>query len=102
MGQRSEQYEQTLSALSEVKAVLSRFPSRLRSDNAKEYVSLRLQTALLSRSILRENSAPYHSQGNGLAERMVGRVKSIARALLRQAGLSSTWWCEAVQQAVFI
>jgi transposase InsO family protein len=102
MRQRGEQYEATLSALSEVKAVLGRFPSRFRSDNAKEYVSVRLQTALLSHSIFRENSAPYHSAGNGMAERMIGRVKSIARALLRQAGLSSSWWCEAVEYALYI
>jgi transposase InsO family protein len=102
MKTRGEQYDATVSALSEAKATLGRFPSRFRSDNAKEYLSIKLQTALISRSIFRENSAPYHSAANGTAERMVGRVKAIARALLKQAGLSSAWWCEAVSYAIYI
>ena len=99
---KSDQYESTLSAITEVKAVLGRFPSHFRSDNAMEFVSKQLKSALVHRDIFQENSAPYHAAGNGVAERMIGRLKAMVRVLLRQARLPSSWWQEALELAIYL
>jgi hypothetical protein len=72
----------------------------LRSDNGPEFISL--SKFYLSKGILHQTSCVGTPQQNGRVERKHQCILNIARALLTQAHLPSTYWGYVVLHSVFI
>lgn len=68
----------------------------LQSDNGREYVNKCFDELLRRHGILRRLTAPYNPEQNGVAERRNRTLMEMARCLLMQSGLPSTFWAEAV------
>lgn len=65
----------TIKALEHVFAVSGGVPESIRTDDAKEFTSNELRTFLEKNGVKHETGSPYNQRSNGVAERMVGRVK---------------------------
>ena len=74
----------------------------LRSDNGGEYVSSEFEQYLLHRGIKHELSVPYSPEQNGTAERQNRTLVEAARTMLQHAGLTNTYWAEAVASAAYV
>jgi hypothetical protein len=75
---------------------------RLRTDGRGEFMGADFQQACRERGIRVEPSGPYSPQQNGVAERSWRTLTEMTRALLRDAGLSKSFWAEAMSTAVYI
>ncbi|GBN64332.1 Retrovirus-related Pol polyprotein from transposon TNT 1-94 [Araneus ventricosus] len=75
---------------------------RIRSDNAKEYVSAELQKVARNADVEIDPCAPYTPQLNGVAERMDRTLFDKARAMLYDSKLSKSCWGYANQAAAFL
>jgi hypothetical protein len=49
--------------------------------------------------IIHERTLPYSPQSNGIAERKNRTLTDLMNAMLKTAGLSNEWWCEAILTA---
>lgn len=76
--------------------------TKLRTDNAKEYLSKEFTSYLKSEGITRELSVAYTPQQNGVAERSNRTLVEMARCMLLQAKAPFTLWAEAVNAAAYI
>lgn len=76
--------------------------SKLRSDNAKEYISKEFNNYLESQGIKRQLSVEYTPQQNGVAERANRTIVEMARAMLIKSNVPKGLWAEAVNTAVFL
>eukprot|EP00795_Rhopilema_esculentum_P005567 gene5567-biopygen555 len=74
----------------------------LRTDNGGEYVSNEFENLLKRKGIKHETSVPHSPQQNGVAERMNRTLVESAKAMMNHAGLSKTFWAEAVNTAAYI
>ncbi|CAK1360853.1 unnamed protein product [Cercospora beticola] len=74
----------------------------LKSDNAKELVSSKVETLLKNSGVKHELSSPYNPEQNGLIERPNRTLLGEIRALLLESGLPKTFWGEALEAAVFL
>ena len=72
----------------------------LRCDNGGEYD--KFNSTCVNLGIIRQTTAPYSPQQNGVAERLNRTIMESARCMLHQAGLSREFWAEAVTTAVYI
>lgn len=75
---------------------------RLRSDNAKEFLSEAMKKVCRQNNIVHEHSTPYCPEQNGRAERQNHTIGEMARSMLVAASLSRTLWGEAVRTAAHI
>lgn len=75
---------------------------KLRSDNAKEYISKEFRDYLESQGIRRQLSVEYTPQQNGVAERANRTIVEMARAMLIKSNVPKALWAEAVNTAVFL
>lgn len=75
---------------------------RIRSDNAKEYVSKDFNQFLEAKGIKREFSIEYTPEQNGVAERMNRTIEEMARCMLIQSKSPTSLWAEAVNTAVYL
>lgn len=75
---------------------------RIRSDNAKEYVSKEFNQFLEAKGIKREFSIEYTPEQNGVAERMNRTIVEMARCMLIQSKSPTSLWAEAVNTAVYL
>jgi hypothetical protein len=76
---------------------------RIRVDGGGEYGSReKFLEYLAEEGIVREVSAPYSQQQNGLSERCNRSVMDPARSMLKHAGMPNKFWAEAVSTAVYI
>ena len=75
---------------------------RLRTDNGGEYVSKEFENYLKSREIFHEFTVPHSPEQNGVAERMNRTLVESARSMLSHAGLSKSFWAEAIATAAYI
>ena len=75
---------------------------RLRTDGGGEYTSRRFQDYLKQKGIGHEVCAPYSLQQNGVAERMNRTLVESARSMIFNAGLSRSFWGEAVTTAAYL
>jgi hypothetical protein len=73
-----------------------------RTDNAKEYISGHFNSILHKHSIKPEHSAPYTPEQNGVAERKLRTIVTIAAALLKDSNLPQLYWSHAMQTANYI
>ncbi len=71
---------------------------RLRTDRA--YDSAAWADYCRTHSILHEFTAPYSSAQNGLAERSIRTTMDDVRTLLRDSGLSHSYWAEAAAYSI--
>ena len=75
---------------------------RFRSDGGGEYTSGEFNNLLEEAGIIREQTAPYTPEQNGVAERANRTIIGRAKAMLFAAGLADTLWGEAVHTAVYL
>lgn len=75
---------------------------KLRSDNAKEYISREFNQFLEEKGIKREFSVEYTPQQNGVAERANRTIEEMARCMLLQSKCPISLWAEAVNTAVYL
>lgn len=78
------------------------FIRKIRTDNAKEYISKDFSRFLESHGIRRQLSVEYTPQQNGVAERANRTLVEMARCMLLQANLPNNLWAEAINTANFI
>ena len=75
---------------------------KLRSDNGGEYTSRDFDEYIKIKSIQRQFSVPRTLKQNGVSEHMNRTIQEMARIMIHCAGLSDTYWAEAVLTAVAI
>lgn len=75
---------------------------KLRSDNAKEYISREFSNYLESQGIRRRLSVEYTPQQNRVAERVNRTIVKMARAMLIMSKVPKDLWAEVVNMAVFL
>ena len=75
---------------------------RFRSDGGGEYISNQFTRLLEDAGIVREQTAAYSPEQNGVAERANRTIVGRAKAMLFSAGLREEMWGEAVHTAVFL
>jgi hypothetical protein len=79
----------------------NRVPISLLADNLEfQYSGVKLIVSELG--ILQYYTAPAHSSSNGVAERGIGIIRMIARAILKAKDLPMEFWELAVKHACFI
>jgi transposase InsO family protein len=74
----------------------------LRTDNGDEFTAAEFVSYCADEGVQRHYSAPYCPQQNGVVERRNQTVVGMARALLKQRGMPTVFWGEAVVTAVYI
>ncbi|KAH9521372.1 hypothetical protein DERF_005036 [Dermatophagoides farinae] len=74
----------------------------IRSDNAREFLSKKFQSFLIFHGIQHQKSVPYCHQQNGVAERSIQKMTTIARSLLVQSNAPLRLWAQAIGTAVHI
>ena len=74
----------------------------LRTDNAGEYVSIKMQTWCADHGIVLQTTQPYSPDMNGITERMMRSIVQDASAMLWGAHLGIPFWYEAVKTAVYL
>lgn len=75
---------------------------RLRTDNAKEYISKEFKKFLEDEGIERQLTIEYTPQQNDVAERANRTLVEMARCLMLQANFPKSLWAEAVNAATFL
>lgn len=75
---------------------------KIRTDNAKEYVSKEFNDFLEEEGIKRQLSVEYCPQQNGVAERANRTLVEMARCMLLQSGVPDSLWAEAINTAAYI
>lgn len=75
---------------------------KIRSDNAKEYISKEFNDFLEDKGIRRQLSVEYCPQQNGVAERANRTLVEMARCMLLQSGVPHSLWAEAINTAAYI
>lgn len=74
----------------------------LQTDNGTEYLSNELSPFLKDNGIERRLTVPNNPEHNGIAERKNRTLVEIARCLLIQSGLPSSFWADALSTANYI
>jgi transposase InsO family protein len=74
----------------------------LRTDNGGEFTAAEFASYCAGEGVQRHYSAPYSPQQNGVVERRNQTVVGMAQALLKQRGMPTVFWGEAVVTAVYI
>jgi transposase InsO family protein len=74
----------------------------LRTDNGGEFTTAEFESHCADEGVQRHYSASYSPQQNGVVERRNQMVVGMARALLKQKGMPTVFWGEAVVTAVYI
>ena len=72
------------------------------SDGAPELLSKTIICMLRTRGVTNTFSPPYQHSDNGQIERTHRTIFEMAHAMLLFASLSTTFWCEAVDHAVYL
>ena len=75
---------------------------KLRTDNAKEFLSQEFQDFIKQKGIRHELTAPYSPEQNSVVERDNRTVVECARSMLYQKSLPLEFWGEAVNTAVYV
>ena len=76
--------------------------TKLRSNNAKEYLSTRFQTFIRNKGIRHETTAPYAPEQNSIVDRDNHSIVKCARSMLYHKHVPLTFWTEAVNTAAYI
>ncbi|KAI1008054.1 hypothetical protein K3495_g166 [Podosphaera aphanis] len=73
----------------------------VRSDNAGEILK-NLKSWKKNNGVVPQNTAPYSSLQNGVAERAIKSIIYAVRAMLKEAGLPFKFWAEAARTHTYI
>lgn len=76
-------------------------PKRLRSDNGGEYTGAKFEQFCKDRGVHREYTVPETPEQNGVAERYFRTSVEMARCLLLESKLPTTFWVRAMDTAVY-
>jgi hypothetical protein len=74
----------------------------LRTDNGGEFLTTEFTSYCVDEGVKCHYSTPYSPQQNGVIEQRNQIVVGMARALLKQRGMSAVFWGEAVVTAAYI
>ena len=74
----------------------------LRSDNAGEFISTKIEDWCSERGIVLQTTQPYTPDMNGVAERVIRTIVEHASAMLWSSFLGLVFWYEAVKTAVYL
>jgi hypothetical protein len=74
----------------------------LRTDNGGKFTAAEFVSYCADEGVQRHYSTSYSPQQNGVVERRNQTIVGMARALLKQRGMSAVFWGEAVVTAVYI
>ena len=99
MQKRSELYSIFKSFYEEIKTQFDVDIRIFRSDNAREYFRNALSQFLDEHGILHQSSCARTPQQNGVAERKLGHILTVTRALLFQMNVPKSYWSDAVLAA---
>ena len=72
---------------------------RIQADGGREFSNQKLRDLCWRKSIILSFSPAHQPSSNGIAERMVGILKSTVRRVLKQAHLDREWWSYACRFA---
>ena len=72
------------------------------SDQGGKFTSKEFSDFLEEQGILRETTAPYTLEQNGLAERMNQTLASGANSMFQHSGLSMGFWVDAMATAAHV
>ena len=75
---------------------------QFRLDNAREFFNYHLSTFFEKQGVVHESSCVNTPQQNGVAERKIGHVTTMARTLLLHYNIPKYFWGEAVLMAVHV
>jgi hypothetical protein len=73
-----------------------------RTDRGREFLNKEMAQFCSEEGIIHELTCPYTPEQNGVAERLNRTLLEKARAMIKDAGLSSELWAEAVNTANFV
>ena len=73
---------------------------KMRSDQGKNVDGKTINELCQYLNIVKERSSPYHPEGNGLAERAIGSVKSLISVICESRNMSETDWDLIIYEAV--
>ena len=74
----------------------------LRTDRGDEFLSKEFIDFCDEQGIKRELTTPYTPEQNGLAERKNRTVIEMTRSMIKEKGLSNSFWAEGVATAVYL
>jgi hypothetical protein len=74
----------------------------LRTNNGGEFIAAEVASYCADEGVQRHYSAPYSPQQNGVVERRNQTAVGMVRALLKQRGMPTVFWGEAVVTTVYI
>ena len=77
-------------------------PTTLLSDQGRNVDGSALRELCQSFGIQKKHSSPYHPEGNGTAERMIGKVKQVMRCLLTDREMPKTQWPLLLNEISFV
>ena len=81
---------------------LNKRAKKIRSDNAKEYISKDIEKYFVKKSIVHELSAPYTPQQNCLSERENRSLTETGKRFLFEAKMNLKYWGEAIMTANYL
>ncbi|OWZ08727.1 polyprotein [Phytophthora megakarya] len=74
----------------------------LLSDNGTEYVNKKVAEVCSRNGIMHQRMVLYSLQKNGVEEMMNSMIMEKARSMVHYKGVSTLWWAEAVNTAVYL
>ena len=74
----------------------------LRSDNGKEYTSIKFNQFCEEADIEHQLTTPYTPQQNGVSERRNKYILEMTRCMLHEKNLPKKFWAEAAHTAIFL
>ena len=77
-------------------------PKRFRSDNARDFFNRQVSSFFEDTGIVHESSCPYTPEQNGVAERKIGHLMEVARAMMFTSHAPKHLWSEALLTAVYL
>ena len=85
--------------IAQLKSIFCRngFPTTLVSDNGPQFKSAQFSKYLKSQGIQHVTASPYHPQGNGVVERMLGTLNTIIAKSIEKKGN----WAEVVPMCLY-
>ena len=72
---------------------------RIQADGGGEFTNQKVQNLCWEKNITLSYSPAHQPSSNGIAERMVGMLKTTVRRMLKQANLGREWWSYACRFA---
>lgn len=99
---KSEVFSKLVEFKSLVENLTNKKIKKFRSDNGKEFVNKAVSQLFKENGIVHQLTIDYCPEQNGVAERANRTLVEKAKCMLEEAGLSTKYWAEAINTAVFL